>query len=208
MSNSAYIDAVFSAWSSPDRWDAGGIPLTGAEQAFKEFGALVEKSRSGALSAAEAGRMDTVAKYFSTSMSKIATAVSAINIPAVTPDELKLKAFIASFSQQGQQLVQGTGLLLDEIAAGSATAAQRLSQNAALLLKFGGGILAITQVSMAYTFDGACIEWYGRCAIRRLGRWTRGRACCKYWSRRFRPSSSSRFYFGCRYSRLPRRKNL
>jgi hypothetical protein len=101
MSNSAYISAVFEAWSRPDAWDAGGAVFTGAEQAFKEFGLLVQKTRAGTLSLAEAARMDQVAKYFAAAMGKVSAAVSSINVSAVTPDELKLKAFITTLAQQG-----------------------------------------------------------------------------------------------------------
>ncbi|KWT65078.1 MULTISPECIES: calcium-binding protein [unclassified Variovorax] len=155
MSTSAYSDAVFAAWGSPDAWDAGGSAFGGSEQAFKEFGELAAKQNAGTLSVADAERMDKVAKYLSSSLAKVAAAVSAIDIPAVTPDELKLKAFVSSIAQQGQKLAQGTGLLLDEIAAGVPSAAQTLSATSALLLKIGGTVLAATQVGMAYYFDGA-----------------------------------------------------
>jgi hypothetical protein len=160
MSNSSFIDAVFAAWKAPDAWDAGGAAFTGPEQAFRELGELAAKQKTGALSAVDAQRMDAIAKFLSTSMSKVAARVSAINVPAGTSDELKLKTFIAGLEQQGQKLVQGTGLLLDEIAAGSPSAAQRLSTSAASLLKFGGTLLAVTQVGMTTRCRGGVRAWY------------------------------------------------
>jgi hypothetical protein len=77
----AFAQAVFAAWKSPDAWDAFGADFTGAEQAFKTFGELVEKLRSGALNAFDVQQLDSVARYFSTSLATIAGRVSSIDVP-------------------------------------------------------------------------------------------------------------------------------
>jgi len=46
--------------------------------------------------------------------------------------------FFATLAHKGQQIVQETSLIADEIAAGSASAAARLTTNAAQLFKLGG----------------------------------------------------------------------
>jgi trimeric autotransporter adhesin len=154
MADSTYMNQVWNAVQSPDVWDAGGTTFASAEQAFKEFGELAGKLRAGSLALADAQRLEAVIRYMANSMGAIAARVAAIDVPALTPDEQKLKAFLARTAQQAQRLAQGAGLMLDEIAAGSASALQRLTANATSLLKLGGTALSVIQVSMAFVYEG------------------------------------------------------
>lgn len=149
-----YLEQVFAAVRSPDAWDAGGTIFASTEQAFKEFGELVGRLRTGALSTADAQRLDAAARYMANGVSRLSASVAAIDVSALTPEDQKLKAFFSRFAQQGQRLVQETGLVLDEVAAGTASAAQRLTASTTSLLKLGGTYLAVLQVAMAFAFDG------------------------------------------------------
>lgn len=54
-----------------------------------------------------------------------------------------------------QRLAEATRLLAIDVANNTPNSQQVLSASGAQLLKFGGGLLAITQVGLAYGFDGA-----------------------------------------------------
>lgn len=155
MSNSTYTTAVLQAWGSPEPWDAGGALLGGTEQAFREFGELAAKVQKGLLTHVDALRLSQVSQFFSASLNEIAARVNAIPGTSLTTEEIKLKAYIYNLQGEAQRLASAADILQAEVAAGGQNITQKLSANGAGLLKLGGAVLAVTQIGMAYYFDGA-----------------------------------------------------
>ena len=155
MSNPSFASAVWDAWGKPDSWDKGGAIFATAEEAFKEFGELAAKAQRGALIAADAARLQYVANYFAASVGEVIIKINASGAVALTPDEIRLRAFMYNQLGSAQRLAEATRLLAIDVANNTPNSQQVLSASGAQLLKIGGGLLAITQVGFAYGFDGA-----------------------------------------------------
>jgi hypothetical protein len=88
-------------------------------------------------------------------MGAIAIRVASINVPATTPDDLRIKAYFARTAQWCQRIVQESALMMDELVAGSSSVLDSASRNCAQLLKLGGAVLSLLQISLAYAEGGA-----------------------------------------------------